>query len=147
VQCGATPTRFDVGQAVRYQACRLATLLVSSVYLPHPAASATGIPYCAQHHDAIQVIPPKEMFAWTPWKYLPGFEERMETRRRAFLMWRSLPMMRRYLEANRRAKSGVSTGYREPNLLQKTVSGAFAKPQTQGPSAEFPSTNPTKPRA
>ena len=144
VQCGAPPTRFDVAQAVRYQARRLATPLVSSVYLPHPAARATGVPYCAQHRDAIQVIPPKEMFGWTPWKYLPGFEERMEARRRAFLTWRSLPMMRRYLEANRRARSGASTGYREPNLLAKTVSEAFAKPQTQGPSGPRPRTYPAK---
>jgi len=147
VQCGAPPTRFDVAQAVRYQARRLATPLVSSIYLPHPAARAIGVPYCAQHRDAIQVIPPKEMFGWTPWKYLPGFEERMEARRRAFLMWRSLPMMRRYLEANRRARSGLSTGYREPNLLAKTVSEAFLKPQTQGPSGPRPRTYPAKPEA
>jgi len=56
-------------------------------------------------------------------------------------------MMRRYLEANRCAKSGVSTGYREPNLLQKTVSGVFAKSETQGPSAGAPPTNPAKPGA
>jgi hypothetical protein len=132
VQCGAPPTRFDTTQAVRYQARRLATPLVSSVYLPHPAARATGVPYCAQHRDAIQVIPPKEMFGWTLWQYLPGYEDRMADRRRASLLWRSLPMMRRYLEANRRAKNSVSTGYREPNLLQKTVSEVFAKPGTAG---------------
>jgi len=144
VQCGAPPTRFDAPQAVRYQARRLATPLVSSIYLPHPAARVTGVPYCERHREAIQVIPPKEMFAWTPWKYVPGFAERMEERRKAFLMWRSLPMMRRYLEANRRARSAVSAGYREPNLLQKTVSAAFTKSETQGPSAAVPHTNPTK---
>ena len=42
VQCGAPPTRFDDPQAVRYQARRLATPLVSSIYLPHPAARVTG---------------------------------------------------------------------------------------------------------
>jgi hypothetical protein len=145
VQCGAPPTRFDAAQAVRYQARRLATPLASSVYLPHPAARATGVPYCSQHRDAIQVVPPNEMFAWTPWKYLPGFEERMEQRRIASLLWRSLPMMRRYLEANRRAKSAVSTGYREPNLLQKTVSAVFVKPETPGATAAAPRSNPTKP--
>jgi hypothetical protein len=144
VQCGAPATRFDTAQAVRYQARRLATPLVSSVYLPHPAARATGVPYCAQHRDAIQVIAPKEMFGWTPWKYFPGYEERMEARRRASLLWRSLPMMRRYLEANRRAKSAVSTGYREPNPLQKTVSEVFAKPETKRPGAAVSPTNPRK---
>jgi len=144
VQCGAPPSWFDDAQAVRYQARRLATPLVSSIYLPHPAARVTGVPYCERHREAIQVIPPKEMFAWTPWRYVPGFAERMEERRKAFLMWRSLPMMRRYLEANRRAKSAVSAGYREPNLLQKTVSAAFTKSETQGPSAAVPHTNPTK---
>jgi hypothetical protein len=144
VQCGATPTRFDVAQAVRYQARRLATPLASSLYLPHPAAKVTGVPYCSQHRDAIQVVPPKEMFAWTPWKYLPGFEARMEARRRASLLWRSLPMMRRYLEANRRAKSAVSTGHREPNLLQKTVSEAFAKPETREQGGATPRTDPSK---
>jgi hypothetical protein len=71
---------------------------------------------------------PKEMFSWTPWKYFPGFERRMDQCRNAFLMWRSLPMMRRYLEANRRAKSAASSGYREPNLLQKKVFGVVVKP-------------------
>jgi hypothetical protein len=145
VLCGAPPTHFDEAKAVRYQARRLATPLVSSVYLPHPAARATGVPYCAQHREALQVIPPKEMFTWTPWSYVPGFAERMAERRKAFLMWRSLPMMRRYLEANRRAKSGVSAGYREPNLLQKTVSAAFTKPEPQAPSGASLRPNPTKP--
>jgi hypothetical protein len=77
VQCGATPTRFDITQAVRYQARRLATPLASSLY--------------------------------------------------------------------RRAKSAVSTGYREPNLLQKTVSEVFAKPETRGPGGAAPHTNPSKP--
>jgi hypothetical protein len=144
VVCGGPPTHFDEAKAVRYQARRLATPLVSAVYLPHPAARAASVPYCKLHREALQVIPPKEMFAWTPWKYVPGFAERMEERRKAFLMWRSLPMMRRYLEANRRAKSGVSAGYREPNLLQKTVSAAFTKPETQGPSDAVPHTNPAK---
>jgi len=141
VQCGAPPTRFDEAKAVRYQARRLLTPAASSLWVPHPAARVTGVPYCQQHGDAIHVIPPKEMFAWTPWKYLPGFEERMEQRRTAFLLWRSLPMMRRYLEANRCAKSSASSGYREPNLLQKTVSGAFAKPETQRPSTTVPRTD------
>jgi len=42
-------------------------------------------------------------------------------------MWRSLPMMRRYLEANRRARSGLPTGYREPNLLANTVCRSVPK--------------------
>jgi len=128
VQCGAAPVRLDSARAVRYQARRLATPLASSVIMPHPAAQISGVPYCAQHRDAIDIIPPKEMFSWTPWKFLPGFGKRMEQRREAYLMWRSLPMMRRYLEANRRAKSAVSGGYREPNLLQKKVFGAQAPP-------------------
>jgi hypothetical protein len=140
VQCGAPPVRFDSAKAVHYQARRLATPLISSLVVPHPAAQVTGVPYCAQHHDAIKVVPPKEML-WSPWKFLPGFEERMERRRTAFLMWCSLPMMRRYLEANRRAKSSASSGYREPNLLQKTVSGAFVKPETQRPSTAVPRTD------
>jgi len=145
VLCGAPPTHFDDAKAVRYQARRLATPLASSVFVPHPAARVTGVPYCAQHRDALRVIPPKEMFAWTPWNYVPGFAERMEARRKAFLMWRSLPMMRRYLEANRHAKSGVSAGYREPNLLQKTVSAAFGKPEPQGTSASPARPSPNKP--
>lgn len=145
VFCGAPPTHFDEAKAVRYQARRLATPLVSSVYLPHPAARVTGVPYCAQHREALQVIPPKELFAWTPWNYVPGFAERMAERRKAFLLWRSLPMMRRYLEANRRARSGVSAGYREPNLLQKTVSAAFTKPEPQTQGAASPRANTTKP--
>jgi hypothetical protein len=128
VQCGAPPVRLDSARAVRYQTRRLATPLASSLIAPHPAAQIKGVPYCAQHRDAIDIIPPKETFSWTPWKHFPGFEERMEQRRKAFLMWRSLPMMRRYLEANRRSKSVGSSGYREPNLLQKKVFGVAAKP-------------------
>jgi hypothetical protein len=128
VQCGAPPVRLDSARAIRYQSRRLFTPLASSVLAPHPAAQIAGVPYCAQHRDAIDIIPPKEAFSWTPWKYLPGFEQRMEQRRTAFLMWRSLPMMRRYLEANRRAKSAVSSGYREPTYVQKKVFGAVAKP-------------------
>jgi hypothetical protein len=146
VQCGAPPVRLDSARAVRYQARRLATPLASAVIAPHPAAQITGVPYCAQHRDAIDIIPPKEAFAWTPWKYLPGFEERMEQRRTAFLMWRSLPMMRRYLEANRRAKSAASSGYREPTRLQKAVFGAVAKPEAQRPMAAPPRTTPARPR-
>jgi hypothetical protein len=144
VLCGAPPIRFDEAKAVRYQARRLATPLASSLWLPHPAARAIGVPYCALHREALQVIPPKEMFGWTPWKYFPGYEKRMEERRKAFLMWRSLPMMRRYVEANRRVKSAGSTGYREPNLLQKTVSAAFSKPAPQVPSTTVPPANPNK---
>lgn len=144
VLCGAPPVRFDEVKAVRYQARRLATPLASSVWFPHPAARATSVPYCALHREALQVIPPKEMFAWTPWKYFPGYEKRMEERRKAFLVWRSLPMMRRYLEANRRAKSVTSTGYREPNLLQKTVSAAFSKPAPQPPGTTVPPSKPNK---
>jgi uncharacterized membrane protein len=145
VLCGAAPTHFDEAKAVRYQARRLATPTASAIFMPHPAARVTGVPYCAQHREALQVIPPKEMFAWTPWNYVPGFAERMAERRKAFLMWRSLPMMRRYLEANRRAKSGVSAGYREPNLLQKTVSAAFTKPEPQAQGAASPRASTTKP--
>jgi hypothetical protein len=145
VLCGAPPTHFDEARAVRYQARRLATPTASAIFMPHPAARVTGVPYCAQHREALQVIPPKEMFAWTPWNYVPGFAETMAERRKAFLMWRSLPMMRRYLEANRRARSGVSAGYREPNLLQKTVSAAFTKPEPQAQGAASPRANTTKP--
>jgi hypothetical protein len=145
VLCGAAPTHFDEAKAVRYQARRLATPRASAIFMPHPAARAIGVPYCAQHREALQVIPPKEMFAWTPWSYVPGYAQTMGERRKAFLMWRSLPMMRRYLEANRRAKSGVSAGYREPNLLQKTVSAAFTKPEPQGPASTSTRPNPTKP--
>jgi hypothetical protein len=145
VLCGAAPTHFDEAKAVRYQARRLATPTASAIFMPHPAARATGVPYCERHREALQVIPPKEMFAWTPWNYVPGFAERMAERRKAFLMWRSLPMMRRYLEANRRAKSGVSAGYREPNLLQKTVSAAFTKPEPQAQGAGSARANTTKP--
>jgi hypothetical protein len=131
VQCGAPPVRLDSARAVRYQSRRVFTPLASAVIAPHPAAQIAGVPYCAQHRDAIDIIPPKEQFDWTPWKYLPGFEERMDQRRTAFLMWRSLPMMRRYLEANRRAKSVASSGYREPTQFQKKVFGAQAPPATQ----------------
>lgn len=144
VLCGAPPVRFDEAKAVRYQARRLATPLASAVWLPHPAAQAAGVPYCELHREAIQVIPPREMFGWTPWKYLPGYEKRMEERRKAFLLWRSLPMMRRYLEANRRAKSASSAGYREPNLLQKTVSAAFSKPAPQPLGTSVPPAKPGK---
>jgi hypothetical protein len=56
-------------------------------------------------------------------------------------------MMRRYLETNRRAKNSSSTGYREPNLLQRTVSGAFAEPKSQGPTGAAPRIHPSKPEA
>ena len=144
VLCGAPPVRLDEAKAVRFQARRWATPLVSSVWVPYPAARAAGVPYCALHREALRVIPPMEMFAWTPWKYFPGFEKRMEDRRKAFLLWRSLPMMRRYLEANRRAKSSVSVGYREPSLLQKTVSAVFSKPEQQVPPTTVPPGSPNK---
>ena len=142
VQCGAPPVRLDSARAVRYQTRRLFTPLASSVLAPHPAAQIADAPYCAQHRDAIDIILPNEMFAWTPWEYLPGFEERMEQRRNAFLMWRSLPMMRRYLEANRRSMSAASSGYREPNYLRQKVFGAGATPEAQRPPATVPRTNP-----
>jgi hypothetical protein len=144
VQCGAPPTRFDEAKAVRYQYRRLATPLASVIMAPHPAARVTGVPYCERHWEALQVIPPKEMFAWTPWKYFPGYQERMEQRRRAFLLWCSLPMMRRYLEANRRANRAVSTGYREPNFLQKTVSEVFTTPRAPGTGGGVPPRNPDR---
>jgi hypothetical protein len=131
VQCGAPPVRLDSARAVRYQSRRVLTPLASAIIAPHPAAQIAGVPYCAQHRDAIDIIPPKEALGWTPWKYFPGFEERMEQRRTAFLMWRSLPMMRRYLEANRRAKSAASSGYREPTQFQKKIFGAQTPPATQ----------------
>ncbi len=80
----------------------------------------------------------------TPWKYFPGFRQRMEDRRKAFLLWRSLPMMRRYLEANRRAKSAVSHGYRELNFWQKTVAAAFAKPERKASDTVPPPGNPSR---
>ena len=63
VQCGAPPTRFDEAKAVRYQARRLLTPAASSLWVPHPAARVSGVPYCQEHRDAIHVIPPKKMFA------------------------------------------------------------------------------------
>lgn len=145
VLCGAPPVRFDEAKAVRYQARRLATPLVSSIAMPHPAARAIGVPYCEKHASAVQVVAPKEMFAFTPWKYFPGYEERMEERRKAFLLWRSLPMMRRYLEGNRQARSQVSHGHREPNLFQRIAAAPLtgAKLGSQNP----PSVNsaPNKP--
>jgi hypothetical protein len=72
VLCGAPPTHFDEAKAVRYQARRLATPTASAIFMPHPAARATGVPYCERHREALQVIPPKEMFAWTPWSHVPG---------------------------------------------------------------------------
>ena len=136
VLCGAPPVRFDEAKAVRYQVRRLATPLISSVAVPHPAARATSVPYCEKHANAIQVVAPEEMFAFTPWRYFPGYEERMEERRRAFLLWRSLPMMRRYLEANRQARSKVSHGYREPNLFQRIATAPLT-------GAKLGSQNPT----
>jgi hypothetical protein len=144
VLCGAPPTRFDEAKAVHYKAGRIVFPFLGLLYLPHPAARVAGVPYCEHHRQAIRVIPPRSMFASNP---LPGYAERLEEARKAFLMWRSLPMMRRYLEANRRAKSAVSKGYREPNLFQKIVSGLFAKAPSQRPSATVPPTNPTKPGA
>lgn len=134
VLCGAPPTRYDQAGDVHFQYRRLATPMAAFV-IPHPAAGVTGIPYCSRHRDAVQVVAPKEMFTW-PWNYLPGYAERMEEKRKAFLLWRSLPMMRRYLEANRQAQSAVSTGYRAPNLFQRIVTAPFrgAKPGSPHPS-------------
>lgn len=133
--CGAPPTHFDEAGDVGFQYRRLAAPLAAFV-LPHPAARVTGIPYCERHRDAVRVVAPKEMFGWSPLNYLPGFAERLAEKRQAFLKWRSLPMMRRYLEANRQAKSRISKGYRAPNLFQRIVTALFsgARPATPHPS-------------
>lgn len=123
VLCGAAPTRFDESDHLRFLLRRFAVPL-SGLMVPHPAAHAFGIPYCDLHRDAVQVVAPKELFS-SPSKYFPGFAERNEKRRQAFLLWRSLPMMRRYLAANKRSQSVVSKGYRAPNLFQRIVSGSW----------------------
>jgi hypothetical protein len=135
VLCGQPPTRFDDAGAERFQYRRLLSPMAAFA-VPHPAAHITGIPYCGLHRDAVQAVAPKEMLA-LPWKHLPGFAEKMAEDRKAFLLWRSLPMMRRYLAANRQAHSTVSSGYRAPNLFQKIVTAPFkgAKPGSANPSA------------
>lgn len=142
VLCGAPPTRFDEAGDVRFLYRRFGVPL-SAFVLPHPAARVTGIPYCDRHRGAVQVDAPKEMFSW-PLGYFPGYAERVAEKRKAFLLWRSLPMMRRYLEANRQARSAVSTGYLAPNLFQRIVTAPFrgAKPAR----APAPAAGPKRPR-
>lgn len=133
VLCGELPTRFDDATDERFQMRRLATPGAAFV-VPHPAVLITGIPYCDRHRDAVLPVAPKEMFDW-PWKYFPGYAEKFAEKRTAFLLWRSLAMMRRYLTANRLGQCEVSTGYRAPNLFQKIVTAPFssAKPGTPNP--------------
>jgi len=127
VVCGATPIRFDEARAVRYQARRW----LSGAYIafaPFPAAQIEGIPYCGQHHDGIQVVPPKEFTTWSVLNIMPGFgKEASQKRRQAYMLWRSLPMMRRYLAANRAAHNIPSAGHREPNILQRIVNEAVER--------------------
>jgi hypothetical protein len=125
VLCGAQPTRFNEADHLRFLYRRLAAPMAAFV-MPHPAAHASGIPYCSQHRDAVQVVAPKELL-WSPSKYFPGFAERDAARRDAYLLWRSLPMMRRYLAANKQAHSTVSKGYPAPNLFQRIVTGPFRR--------------------
>jgi hypothetical protein len=127
VLCGSPPTRFDEAEHLRFLYRRLAAPLAAFV-VPHPAVRASGIPYCDQHRDAVRAIAPKEMF-WSPSKYFPGFAERDAARREAYLLWRSLPMMRRHLAANKQARNAVSKGYRAPNLFQRVVTGPVRPPK------------------
>jgi hypothetical protein len=127
VLCGSPPTRFDEAEHLRFLYRRLAAPLAAFV-VPHPAVRASGIPYCDQHRDAVRAIAPKEMF-WSPSKYFRGFAERDAARREAYLLWRSLPMMRRHLAANKQARNAVSKGYRAPNLFQRVVTGPVRPPK------------------
>jgi hypothetical protein len=77
VACGAPPTRLDELKAHNVNMALLVTgrVLVSS-------GKATGIPYCDQHRDAVEL--------------------KIDQQRRMSLEWCSLRMMRRYLAVNRK---------------------------------------------
>jgi hypothetical protein len=77
VACGAPPTRLDDASGRTMNA---AMLVVGRVSVS--SAQAAGIPYCADHKDAVHV--------------------KVQQDRRVRVLWSSLRMMRRYLSANRR---------------------------------------------
>lgn len=76
VQCGATPTRFD---EVGTFAVNKGLLVVGAVRVK--TFKLGGVPYCNAHKNAVEM--------------------KTEIGNRLFLDWRSLPMMRRYVAANR----------------------------------------------
>lgn len=107
VLCGAPPVRFDGASNQDFYFRRLVT--PGTVLAPSPPSSRiSGIPYCQHHRDAVQLVAPQAMSSF-PWKYIMGDAEKKAEKHKAFLLWRSLPMMRRYLEANRGAHTTVSS--------------------------------------
>jgi hypothetical protein len=76
VQCGAPPTRFD---EVSTFAVNKGLLVVGAVRVK--TFKLGGVPYCDAHKKAVEM--------------------KTEIGNRLFLDWRSLPMMRRYMAANR----------------------------------------------
>jgi hypothetical protein len=76
VQCGATPTRFDEGGTF---AVNKGLLMVGAVRVK--TFKLGGVPYCDAHKKAVEM--------------------KTEIGNKLFLDWRSLPMMRRYMAANR----------------------------------------------
>jgi hypothetical protein len=76
VQCGATPTRFDEAGTF---AVNKGLLVVGAVRVK--TFKLGGVPYCDAHKKAVEM--------------------KTEIGNKLFLDWRSLPMMRRYMAANR----------------------------------------------
>jgi hypothetical protein len=76
VQCGAPPTRFD---EVGTFAVNKGLLVVGAVRVK--TFKLGGVPYCSAHSKAVEM--------------------KTEIGNKLFLDWRSLPMMRRYMAANR----------------------------------------------
>ena len=76
VQCGAAPTRFD---EVGTFAVNKGLLVVGAVRVK--TFKLGGVPYCDAHKKAVEM--------------------KTEIGNKLFLDWRSLPMMRRYMAANR----------------------------------------------
>jgi hypothetical protein len=76
VQCGAEPTRFD---EVSTFAVNKGLLVVGAVRVK--TFKLGGVPYCDAHNKAVEL--------------------KTEIGNKLFLDWRSLPMMRRYMAANR----------------------------------------------
>jgi hypothetical protein len=76
VQCGVPPTRFD---EVGTFAVNKGLLVVGAVRVK--TFKLGGVPYCAAHSKAVEM--------------------KTEIGNKLFLDWRSLPMMRRYMAANR----------------------------------------------
>jgi len=103
VLCGAPPVRFDLASNEDPYFRRLIAP-GTAVAPPQPSSHISGIPYCQHHRDAVQLVAPQVMSSF-PWKYIMGDAEKKAEKYKAFLLWRSLPMMRRYLEANRRANT------------------------------------------